>query len=110
MHWRPDRFHDVWISAFTAAARRLTLQIVLYLAEFYLPGSSSLARVVARAREGAREAGQGGPDVRFIRAIFVPADESCFALYQAATAQAVLAAGALAGLVFDRVAEAITAS
>jgi Protein of unknown function (DUF4242) len=83
---------------------------VLYLAEFYLPGGASLAGVVARARTGAQEAARAGTDVRFVRAIFVPRDESCFALYQAESVQAVTVAGALAGLVFDRVAEALTTS
>jgi hypothetical protein len=82
---------------------------VLYLAEFYLPAGASLAGVVARARAGAREAAASGADVRFVRAIFVPQDESCFALYQAGSVQAVMLAGALAGLVYDRVTEARTA-
>lgn len=81
---------------------------MLYLAEFYLPGDASLGGVVVRARAGAREAARTGADVRFVRAIFVPRDESCFALYQAGSVQAVTMAGALAGLVFDRVAEALS--
>jgi hypothetical protein len=83
--------------------------IVLYLAEFYLPGGASLDGVVIRARAGAHEAVREGADVRFVRAIFVPRDESCFALYQAGSVQTVMMAGALAGFAFDRVAEALTA-
>ena len=97
----------MWISAFTAVGSRPTLHIVLYLAEFYLPGDASLADMVVRARAGAREAARAGADVRFVRAIFVPRDENCFALYRAGSRQAVTMAGTMAGLVFDRVAEAL---
>jgi hypothetical protein len=78
---------------------------VLYLAEFYLPEDASLPGVVRKARAGACRA---EAEVRFVRAIFVPRDESCFALYLAASADEVTAAGALAGLAFDRVLEALT--
>jgi hypothetical protein len=80
---------------------------MLYLAEFYLPGSASLAAVVERARAGALTADSAGTCVTFVRAIFVPRDESCFALYEAGSGQAVAAAGARAGLAFDRVIEAV---
>jgi hypothetical protein len=97
----------VWISAFTAGGPQPTLHIVLYLAEFYLPGDASLADMAVRARAAARAAARAGADVRFVRAIFVPRDENCFALYQAGSLQAVTMAGAMAGLAFDRVAEAL---
>jgi len=80
---------------------------MLYLAEFYLPGGASLAAVVRRARAGAAEAARAGAKACFVRAIFVPRDESCFVLYLAGSAEEVTAAGVLAGLEFDRVAEAL---
>jgi hypothetical protein len=76
---------------------------VLYLAEFYLPAGSTLAGVAERARAGAEQAVGTGTDVIFVEAIFLPRDESCFVLYRARRAADVTAAGALAGLVFDRV-------
>jgi hypothetical protein len=79
---------------------------MLYLAELYLPRGASLADVALRARAGAGAAGTG-PPVRFVQAIFVPLDESCFVLYQAESAAAVAAAGTRAGLTFDRVAAAL---
>jgi hypothetical protein len=82
---------------------------MLYLAEFYLPRGASLADVVHRARAGAREASRSGADIRLIQVIFVPRDESCFALYMASSAEETQTAGAFAGLAFDRVAEALTA-
>lgn len=82
---------------------------MLYLAEFYLPADISLAGVARAARAGAAQAARTGAQVRFIRAVFVPQDESCFALYQASSAEEVTAAGALAGLEYDRVVKALTA-
>ena len=77
-----------------------------YLAEFYLPGDVDLADLTRQARLAAEEVGDGSA-VRFRYAIHVPADESCFAVYDADSAEAVAAAGNLAGLTFDRVAEAV---
>jgi hypothetical protein len=42
-----------------------------------------------------------------VEAIFLPRDESCFVLYRARRAADVTAAGALAGLTFDRVTDAM---
>ncbi len=98
----------MWFSAFTSVPPPAYPARVLYLAEFYLPGGASLADIAARARAGAQDAARAGTDVRFVRAIFVPRDENCFALYQASSAQAVTTAGTMAGLIFDRIAEALT--
>ena len=82
---------------------------MLYLAEFYLPAGASLTCVARRARAGAAQAARTGAQVRFIQAVFVPQDESCFALYRAGSAEEVTAAGALAGLDYDRVVAALAA-
>jgi hypothetical protein len=66
-----------------------------------------LACLVQRARAGAERTTSAGAEVAFVEAIFLPRDESCFALYQARSASDVIAAGSLAGLVFDRVTDAI---
>lgn len=79
---------------------------MLYLAEFYLPGAPAPAEVASRARAGAEQAARTGAEVRFLQAILVPQDETCFAIYQAESEQQVTAAGRLAGLTFDRVAAA----
>ena len=80
---------------------------MVYLAELYLPRGASLADVARLARAGVDSASAVGPPIRFLQAIFVPADESCFMLYQAESAADVTAAGTRAGLTFDRVAAAI---
>lgn len=80
-----------------------------YLAEFYLPARSGpITALARRARTAAEQANSAGPPVRFITAIHAPEDESCFAIYEAASPAAVAAAGALAGLMFDRVSEIAT--
>ncbi len=93
----------MWFSAFPAPGRDAYAAVVLYLAEFYLPGTATLAEVTARALRGAEQAVRGGATVRYVQAIFVPQDESCYALYHAESARDVVAAGAEAGLVFDRI-------
>lgn len=78
-----------------------------YLAELYIPASTAFAEVAGKARAGAGQAAGAGARVRFLQAIFVPQDESCFVLYQADTTDDVTTAGTLAGLIFDRIVPAI---
>ena len=81
---------------------------MLYLAEFYLAEDTGLEGIALRAREGATGAASAGADIRFVQAIFVPQDESCFAIFRARSAHEVAAAGRLAGLVFDRIVPAVS--
>jgi Protein of unknown function (DUF4242) len=76
---------------------------MFFLAEFYLPASAALSGIAQRARMGAAAACAAGTQARFIQAVFVPAEETCFALFEAPSAAAVSAAGAAAGLEFDRI-------
>ena len=76
-----------------------------YLAEFYLPGNVDLADLTRQALVAAEQL--SGSAVRFRYAIHVREDESCFAVYDADSADAVAAAGTLAGLTFDRIARAV---
>lgn len=59
------------------------------------------------ARRAAEELTREGADVRFLRSIFVPEDETCFYLFEATSADTVREAAARAGLAFGRVAEAV---
>jgi Protein of unknown function (DUF4242) len=80
---------------------------MLYLAEFYLPAVGvPLAAFAERARLAADQMNESGTAVRFVRAIHVAQDESCFVIYQAESPGAVAAAGAAAGFMFDSVVEA----
>ena len=50
---------------------------------------------------------RAGIQVRFLRSIFVPEDETCFHLYEAASAEDVREAARLAELPFESVVEAM---
>ena len=82
---------------------------MFFLAEFYLPAGGALADVAQRASAGAAAACTAGAPVRFVQAVFVPTEETCFALFEAPSAAAVSAAGSAAGLEFDRVTAALLA-
>ena len=58
-----------------------------------------------RARHAAQSLTRDGTAVRLVRSFFVPEDETCFLLFAAASADAVRAAMALAGLPCDEVHE-----
>jgi len=58
-----------------------------------------------RARIAAEEMTGEGADVRHLRSIFIPEDETCLDLYRAPSAEAVREAATRAGLVFDRITE-----
>jgi hypothetical protein len=83
---------------------------MFFLAEFYLPASAALADVAQRARAGAAATSTAGTRTRFVQMVFVPSDETCFALFEAPTAAAVSAAGSVSGLDFDRVTVALLSS
>ena len=87
---------------------------VLYLAEFYFTGSEAALADLARRAHAAALTSPAAPDIApgagragLVLAIHLPADEICFALYEAQSTDAVLSAGARAGITFERVAAAI---
>lgn len=83
-----------------------------YLVELYLgrEDAAALDLGAERAWHAAAELTREGTPVRFLRSIFVPEDETCFYLYEAATAAVVHEAARRAALPFERVAEAVTQS
>ena len=60
---------------------------------------------VARARAAARSVDAAGTRIRFLRATFIPSDETWLLFYAAASAEAVVAALEQAGLDANRIAE-----
>jgi hypothetical protein len=78
-----------------------------FLVEAYTPGMINLVEVEARARRAAAQLAEAGTEVRYLHAIFVPADETCFHLFEAASADAVRAASERAGLSAQRIVEAV---
>ena len=83
-----------------------------FLVELYVPRTDPLAAEsgAERARLAAEELTREGTPVRYLRSIFVPEDETCFALYEAVTAEAVREVARRAALRFEHVAEAVTHS
>jgi hypothetical protein len=83
-----------------------------FLVELYLArgDEAALGLGAERASLAAAELTREGTPVRFLRSIFVPDDETCFYLYEAATADVVHEAARRAALPFERVAEAVTQS
>lgn len=80
-----------------------------YIVEFYVARDDVAAVELGaeRGRRAAEELSQEGAPVRFLRSIFLPVDETCFFLYEAASAELVHEVARRAQLPFDRVAEAV---
>jgi hypothetical protein len=76
-----------------------------YLAEVYTPNRDAVARTRADAATLARSRG-----VRYVRAILVPEDETCFHVLDAASADIVEGAAREASVRVERIAEAVEVS
>lgn len=83
-----------------------------FLVELYVSRTDGAAveSGAERARDAAEQLTREGRPVRFVRSIFVPEDETCFYLYEAASAEQVREAARRAALPFERVAKAVSAS
>ena len=78
-----------------------------FLVELYVSGTdrTAVASSAQRAQHAAVELTAAGTPVRFVRSIFVPADETCLFLYEAESIEAVRDAAHRAGISFDHLAE-----
>jgi Nickel responsive protein SCO4226-like len=83
-----------------------------FLVELYVSRTNQrgLDSVVTRGRDAAEELSRSGTAVRYLRSIFIPADELCFLLFEAASADHVREAARSAGLPFERISEAVTSA
>lgn len=80
-----------------------------YLVERTLPGFDD-SKLLAAARQARITAGQmsrEGTPVRYLRSTFLPGEEKCFCLFEAASSELVRQANTRAGLPFDRIMEAV---
>ena len=82
-----------------------------FLLEVYAARTDSGAvdEAARRARAAADSLASEGPQVRYVRSIFVPEDETCFYVYEADSAGTVREVARRAGLPVDRVVEARSA-
>jgi uncharacterized protein DUF4242 len=80
-----------------------------YLVELYLSRTDPTAVEAGaeNARLAAEELTREGTPVNYVSSLFVPEDETCFYLYEAASAEVVREAAVRAELPFERVIEAI---
>jgi Protein of unknown function (DUF4242) len=78
-----------------------------YLVEVYVPrsGAANVRETAARARATAEQLSAEGTAVRYVRAMFVPEDETCFHVFKAVSHEAVKAATERAGFPAQRIVE-----
>jgi hypothetical protein len=73
-----------------------------FIVEVYVPRTGALATAGVR-----RAAEEHSPPVRYLRAILVPEDETCYLLFDAASADDVRAVVTRAAVPFERICTAI---
>ena len=80
-----------------------------YLVEVYVPrnGADGAREAAARCRETAERLSGEGLAVRYVRAIFLPEDETCFHVIEAVSEEAVRAAIERAGFPSPRIVQAV---
>ncbi len=80
-----------------------------YVVEVYLPSRAApqLERLAARAQAAAEELNGEGEAVRYVRSVFVPGEETCFHIYEAASPELVEAAATRAGVRVERLVAAV---
>ena len=80
-----------------------------FLVERYLPAAAvaGLADSVARRSRDCDEAGVGAARVRYLQSTYVPAEDTCFCLFGATSADAVRAVNVAAAFALDRVTDAL---
>jgi hypothetical protein len=76
-----------------------------FLVEAYTPVESGVTEVECAASRAAAELSREGTPVRYLRAIFVPADETCFYLFEAPTADVAGEASRRACIEYERIVE-----
>lgn len=78
--------------------------MALFVVEQYVPASTNPDAVAGGMPVGTAPHAGG---IRHVRTWFLPADETCFSLFEAPSAAALKAAGDAAGVRYSRITEAI---
>ncbi len=103
--------HSFQVSGMSPPPRDLTVGGVFdYLVEVYVSRSSvtSAEQGSADVLRAAEQLTREGKQVRFVRSILVPEDETCFYFFEAQTRDTVCEAASRAGLKFERVLRAVS--
>lgn len=89
--------------------RRSVVPMAEFMVEYFVArgDGAAVGRDAERTRRAAMELTREGTPVSYLRSIFVPEDETCFLLYEAASADAVREVARRTGIPFDRVADVI---
>src|SRR5262245_38114224 len=84
-------------------------RLSLFLAERYVSAANSeLAHLdAARASAASEEPAEDGAIVRYLGSTLIPSDETCFALFEASSAEEVRRLLVRASLPYDRIVEAV---
>jgi hypothetical protein len=89
-----------------APCERIEVVVARFLVEAYTPATVQIAEVEKRARRAADHLAEAGAYVQYVRAIFVPEDELCMHLLDAASVEAASDFVRRAGISPDRIVEA----
>lgn len=81
------------------------MRVTRFLVEAYTP-SAAVAAAGSRARTAARELARSGRSVRYVRSTYVPEDETCLHVFEAASIETVRAVSERAALEPQRILEA----
>ncbi len=81
-----------------------------YLVETYISRADggAVRRGAENACRAAEDLSREGTRIRYVQSIFVPDEETCFFIYEAASADDVREAATRAALPFERVTEAVS--
>jgi hypothetical protein len=80
---------------------------VRFLVELYAPFAGDLVEIDRRVRRAAEELASEGASLHHELSLLVPEDEMCLLLYEASSAELALEASRRAGVVSERIVEAI---
>jgi hypothetical protein len=96
------------VSTFRGGRAVRSVKPVIFLVEYYEPDChpSATARIAERAQAAVGELVAEGADLQFLPATLVPAEETCFLLYEAPSAELVAQASQRAAIQGARVTEA----
>jgi len=79
-----------------------------YLVELYSPaGSETGPQGVEQIRAAAAALAGEGTDVRYLRSFFIPTDETCFHLFEAASEEAIAQVSRRAAFDYERIVEVL---
>ena len=78
-----------------------------FLVEAYTPIVAGIEEIERRVREVVLDLSRAGSQVRYVRSIYVPEDEICFHLFDAASIEDVRLASEQARLGHQRIVEAV---